>query len=406
MRYWFRIGVLMIISAVFSACEDEIDKSGSLPEAQTKQVTYLLYMVGQNDLKEYLNENIRDLKVGFGKTDIDANILVYADISSMPSLYLIGKDISGKVQQMLVKTYPDQFSVDPDVMRCVINEVFSMYPADKKGITFSSHADGSLYTDRTINKRSFGSEGSQRYGMNVTDIREVLDGCPDMDLVMFDACMMASVETAYELKNNTHYLLAAPNTVPAEGFPYDRILPYLLQMDEVGIVSAAQDYMKYFEENENEWDDFVAVSVTDVSRIDLLALYMDSLFQDVAVQEIPSLLNRTELQLFERNYPLYDYLHWVDSLGRSNRFVQKIRRELDNIVVYKAHGEYSSVNNYTGLLEIPVRNETFCGLNTYVPSNYSINEKGDMQFFTTLKWYRDAGFWRVPFYKLHEKNGC
>ena len=94
------------------------------------------------------------------------------------------------------------------------------------------------------------------------------------------------------------------------------------------------------------------------------------------------------------------------SRRRSNRFVQKIRRELDNIVVYKAHGEYSSVNNYTRLLEIPVRNETFCGLNTYVPSNYSINEKGDMQFFTTLKWYRDAGFWRVPFYKLHEKNGC
>lgn len=43
MRYWFRIGVLMIISAVFSACEDEIDKSGSLPEAQTKQVTYYIW---------------------------------------------------------------------------------------------------------------------------------------------------------------------------------------------------------------------------------------------------------------------------------------------------------------------------------------------------------------------------
>ena len=149
---------------VCAACEDDTDKGG--PDAdQPKEATYLLYMVGQNDLKQYLNANISDMKIGYGKSDINANVLVYADISSVPTLYLIGKDNSGKVQQTTVKTYPDQYSVDPEVMTEVINDVFTLYPAQRKGVAFSSHANGSLYTPDTVRKRAFGDE-ENGYSMN------------------------------------------------------------------------------------------------------------------------------------------------------------------------------------------------------------------------------------------------
>ena len=112
-------------------------------------------------MKQYLNANISDMKIGYGKSDINANVLVYADISSVPTLYLIGKDNSGKVQQTTVKTYPDQYSVDPEVMKEVINDVFTLYPAERKGVAFSSHANGSLYTPNTVRKRAFGDEESR-----------------------------------------------------------------------------------------------------------------------------------------------------------------------------------------------------------------------------------------------------
>ena len=45
------IGALMMV-CVCAACEDDTDKGG--PDAdQPKEATYLLYMVGQNDLKQY-----------------------------------------------------------------------------------------------------------------------------------------------------------------------------------------------------------------------------------------------------------------------------------------------------------------------------------------------------------------
>lgn len=395
--------LLLLSCCFFSSCEHETVQEPV--KTQPNEVTYLLYMVGQNDLSGFLTDNIDDLKTGLEKTDINAKILVYADISSTPELYLIAKDENGTVTKNTVKTYSDRYSVDPEVMQEVVNYVFDTYPAPVRAVTFSSHADGSLYTDKTVSKRSFGYEGSVGYGMNVTDIREALEDCPKLDLMMFDACMMAGVETAYELKDCTHYFLATPNSVPGEGFPYDKALPDILKMDAEGLSRVAQVYMDHFHGNTAKWDDFVAISLTDVTKMDSLAIYMDSLFQDKDVQERASQMKRSQLQMYETGYELYDYGHWADSVGKGNKYLPKVKEHLDKAVIYKAHSDYASVDASGYNMLIPVRDETFCGLNTYVPpTGYSSRRDEQRTFFTTLQWYRDAGFFRAPCYNAYEKT--
>lgn len=400
----------LLLGCLLAACDDTGGKGEGAD--LLKEATYLFYMVGQNNLKDFLNENIDDLKTGYGETGIDANILVYADIDSTPILYMIGKDDKGTVHQTVVKTYPDQYSVNPEIMKGVINEVFAQYPAKRRGITFSSHADGSLYTSDTVKTLSFGYEGSKGYGMNITNIREALGECPHLDMIMFDACMMANVETAYELKDCAHYLLSAPNSIPAEGFPYDETLPYLLRMDADGLGAAARAYMEYFRNNGVDWDDFVAISVSDLSRMDDLASCMDAMFQDGTALVRMAEIDRDSLQSFETGYQLYDFGEWVDSIGgSSSQHVRSIRSALEEVVVYKDHDEFSSVNEHTEDLQIPIKDGAFSGLNTYVPPKTlqrlfrnDASERAMMHFFTSLKWYRDAGFWRVPFYKVFEQD--
>lgn len=408
MKSILKYGLLLLFSCCFlSSCEDDLtdqvtNRQKNDGEEEKPDVTYLLYMVGQNDLSGFLTDNIDDLKEGLEKTDIDAKILVYADISSAPELYLIAKDENGVVTKSTVKTYADRYSVDPEVMKEVVNYVFDTYPSKMRAVTFSSHADGSLYTYNTVPKRSFGYEGSAGYGMNVTDIREALEGCPKLDLIMFDACMMAGVETAYELKDCTHYFLATPNSVPGEGFPYDKVLPDILKMDAEGLSQAAQGYMDHFHGNTVKWDDFVSISLTDVTKMDSLAIYMDSLFQSKEVQERVSRVKRDQLQMFEDGYELYDYGHWADSVGKDNKYLPKVKEHLDRAVVYKAHSDYASVDDYGYNMLIPVRDETFCGLNTYVPPvGISMQELSQRVFFTTLKWYRAAGFYRASYYNIY-----
>ena len=76
---------------------------------------------------------------------------------------------------------------------------------------------------------------------------------------------------------------------------------------------------------------------------------------------------------------------------------------------FKEHSDYSSVNDYTAMPEIPIKDGAFSGLSTYVPPEaLQLVQSGYdmlmMRFFTSLKWYRDAGFWRVPLYNIFEQD--
>lgn len=405
MKRIYKFFLLCCLSLVgFSSCEEDLDSTTPVPKK--KEATYLLYLVGENDLSYLMNANIQAMMTGFEKSDISAYVLVYADMDASPELYLLDKAENGVVRKKTVKTYSDQNSVDPEVMQAVIKDVFDAYPAQRKGITFSSHADGSLYQPNTVRTRSFGMEkiGNQYYGMNITDMRQAMEGGPYLDYIMFDACLMASVETAYELKDCAHYLLAAPNTVPGEGFPYHKVMHSLLQMNAEGLAEAGRTYMDHFHTNDYTWDDFVSVSVADLTRMDSLAHYMNLLCTDEEVQQRTAQINLEHMQFFEPDFPLYDYGQWVDSVGMSKVYADSVRQALDKVMVYKAHSEYASVNAYTDRLQVPVKEGAFSGFNGFVPDAYLNVNVARKQFFTTLRWYRDAGLFRCLLYNIYETD--
>lgn len=50
---------------------------------------------------------------------------------------------------------------------------------------------------------------------------------PKLDIVGFDACELATIEMAYQLRPYTDYLLASQIGIPLPGWPYDRVLERL-----------------------------------------------------------------------------------------------------------------------------------------------------------------------------------
>lgn len=398
--------VLSLLGVLLCFCSCELsDSTDDTPEVvKPKCATLLFYMVGENDLSDYMEVNIANMITGYKQTDSVANILVYKDVDDTPKLYLLNKDDYGTVTLKTVKTYQNQASVDPEVMAEVLNDVFTNYPALKKGVVFSSHADGSLYQPSTISKRSFGMEliNKTYYGMNITDIDEALSECPYLDMVMFDACLMANVETAYEIKSRAKYLLATPNSVPGDGFPYQYVISDLLKMDKASLEHAAEQYYNYYHLNSETWDDFVAVSLTDLTKISSVAEAVDSLCRIPCVRNKIEMLEADDIQKYELEKDLYDCGQWIDSIGCGTRQVTVVKAALDAAVVYKKRSDYACCDDW-GTLRLPITDERFSGLNTYLPGN-TVSEILQQQFFTTLKWYTDAGLWRCSRYNRYAVN--
>jgi hypothetical protein len=77
-----------------------------------------------------------------------------------------------------------------------------------------------------------------RSGIDALDFGELaavlkqFKGPKKLDVVGFDACDLATIEMAYQLRDSTDYLLASEIGIPLPGWPYNRVLDRLLRPKE------------------------------------------------------------------------------------------------------------------------------------------------------------------------------
>jgi hypothetical protein len=101
------------------------------------------------------------------------------------------------------------------------------YPAERYAVIISSHGGG---------WQGLGPDDANPPGM--LDLPELSSafgraratlGIDKFDLIGFDACLMAQVEVAITIAPHAHYMLAAEEVVPGEGFAYEATLNALKQ---------------------------------------------------------------------------------------------------------------------------------------------------------------------------------
>ena len=105
--------------------------------------------------------------------------------------------------------------VKPDTLADFIRYGAKKFPANRMALIFWDHGGGSVSGFGYDEK--FASSGS----MDLAEIDEALtDGGVKFDFVGFDACLMATTETALMLAKHADYLIASEETEPGIGWYY------------------------------------------------------------------------------------------------------------------------------------------------------------------------------------------
>lgn len=93
------------------------------------------------------------------------------------------------------------------MLKRVINDVTRLYPAKSYGLIVFSHGSGWLPPHTLVNgSRSIIIDNDNE--MEITDFAMAL---PDhlFEFIIFEACNMAGIEVAYELRNKAAYIMAS-----------------------------------------------------------------------------------------------------------------------------------------------------------------------------------------------------
>ena len=399
----------------FTACssDDEVlNEVNNNVMKNTKQYTagertVLVYLAGKNNLSDLLQMNLEQMKTG--SKSIGNNTL----------LAFVRRDIQGE-KPWLARVHngelTDSVSLDdmgistkniqacnPELMEQVLKYAFNRYPANEYGLVLGGHSTGWLIDQEPNTTRAFGvdkgDDGSGKRWINVPTIASLLERLPHLKFIFADCCNFMCLETMYELRNVTDYIIGSPAEIPDEGAPYDKIVPAMFEKNTfhksmIDIYHCAQG-------------GFLPLSVVKTSAMDQLASATRNAL-DIVQMKIGSNYADTKGLIhynysstntqFNHDYNLfYDAGDFFRSQLSESDYLQW-KQTLDQAVVEKRFAKqwrtYMSWHNIYS--DFVMTEEKYHGVSMYIPQDpttvsgkyYAQNNEDIKQ----LKWYHSVGW--------------
>lgn len=368
-----RITLLLIAILALTGCHP--DKEIIKPVA--KERTVLVYLIADNSLSGYAAPNIVSMQQSMDSLLGTRLIVFYNKLGGDCSLIEIEQGQKSVSEVKVLKQYPSGTNPClPATLSQVIADTRALAPAIKGySMIMWSHGSGwlphnmrparvapkpaakgitKLITDIEPSGAQY-SFGDGLYSFSSTfeinDLAAALPSDMKFEYIAFDACFMAGVEVAYQLRDKTKYFIASSAEILGAGFPYTDAMPYILGNDAIGI---ARSFYNYYNAKSGVWRS-ATIATIDCSKLENVATELSKLVDlggtPVAMQQFGRGSFRN---LF---YDLADMVHrtWGATPG--------FDAALKEAVVYQGATPILFEGDGGGTIYV----ESHCGVTVYIP---------------------------------------
>lgn len=215
------------------------DPDDETPTGGSAKWTYMVFIAGDNNLSTAAIGDINEMET-VGSTG-SVNIVVQAEFSqvysvgfTVPENTVRGKITKDSDTSTISSTLTDignQNMGKKETLTEFIKWATTHYPADKYALVLWDHGAGWKADEKKGGAvRGALEDATSGSFMSLPDLAlAVKDSGAEIDLIDFDACLMAMYEVAYEFNGLTDYMVFSEEVEPGEGNPYDTILAELVK---------------------------------------------------------------------------------------------------------------------------------------------------------------------------------
>lgn len=409
-RFW---GVFLLLGLLVACTEDDEPTVNPEPTPADESVTVLSYLIANNNLDDFMVQNVCIMYDGLAVMTEPATLLIYWDgqtaVGKNKSKHLILKyetDGKGKIngkkvlettsswkevfdEAVILKEYPDQLSTDKEVMATVLQDMAKFSPTQNLGLIVGSH--GSSWYN-TIYTRALGYDGSTSNAINLPDMVEAMETLEKpFEFILFDACYMGTIEVAYEFRHVADYQISSVMEVPAYGFPYDYFLGDLFKGTVEGYKEVCQSFVDYYksvyDEGKTAWGTIALIDSKEVEGMTQAVRQQIVAHKDTLASYVPKRIQEYGRQAGQGI--AHDLEHFVRDLN-GGETPQAFAEQLEKTVLYKGCLEEARYTPYN--YDVDATN--YCGLGIYIPQS---NKSRWNPYFKTLDWYEASGWNLVTF---------
>ncbi len=368
----FLIIIFVLFAIILLSSEDEEEEV--IVNQGTDTYTLMVYMCA-SDLETEDGSATDDIKEML-QAGIDSKVNVIMETGGTTMWHDL--NISGKTNQRYkiesgnFKLLEDNLGVremvKPETLTDFINYSKEKYPADHYGLILWDHGGGSV--------SGFGyDEHSQNEDDTLTldELKQSLQNAGvHFDFIGFDACLMATSETAFALKDHAKYMVASEETEPGNGWEYKSLINSISKNTSQNTLDYLKGIVDKYIETNNGWLDFhdATLSVIDLSKVEPLYNSLCDFMVLIEQEELDNNNFKTVSKAVDNaksfaegeydTIDLYDFANTVNN-SKSDELKKAIENTIsyykNNDLVERSHGvslyfPYRDLTYYEDMLNI------------------------------------------------------
>lgn len=404
--YGFIFAIVSIIG--LGSCTEE---AFDIDKVNKQTILVFLPWTGGNSsigLTEDLSKNIDSIcagikdKKGLNNTRV---LVFFSNNANNSTLFdLTYNDVTKEVSRTPIKTYEGSAYNSANGFADILNEVRQNAEALNYALIIGGHGCGWSCADDWINypnqAKSFNTQQTLSYDTpfsgiqfgtdpdnpttrffgsvdrkeNSIDLSTLVEGIKQsgikMQYILFDVCYMGNVETAYELKDVTNYLIASSSEIIAKGIPYRSMWSYL-NGTTPNYSSLVNGIVNFYKNSNSPYCNMAAI---DCRQLDALANVMKEINQKYTLDTTIPLDSIQPLDGFLPHLT-YDMAVYVDSLKPNGYLKEQFSNQLKKTVKAAAHTDcaYTALRQYP---EVTIKIKNYCGLSISDPSQHPVAIRG------------------------------
>lgn len=325
--------------------------------------TVLNYCAADNNLYAYIYDDVASMEQ-VGSTPAVQLVAQFDHQNNGAYRFRIEKDEamslgpSGRIDSPVVESLGKVNMSDPKTLADFIAWGMKKYPSERTMLVIADHGKG---------WQGLVQDDSHKGWMSVPQLKQALQTAEQetgrkLDVIGFDACLMASVEVASEIKEHAKYMVASQALEGREGWPYHHMLDFasLQEIQQAHLfksdLEARQAVELVVRSAAANPEVLPTMSAIDLSQMTALEEKLKEVGAQLKAAALPAPAlreARAQTQAFGQTFDLGNFLQNLEQLAQSQgkadlvAAVQSCREQLAQTVVAEAHSK--EFPNATGL---------------------------------------------------------
>lgn len=243
-----------------------------------KDWTVFVYMAADNSLTEAADLDLNEMEAGLSSDRVRFVVLVDQAKQGDSRILEIQPDPKGMNETLVSRDVDDGGAVipasrevntgSPETLKRFLDWGTKRYPSRRSMLVMWNHG-GATFSDPD-HLKSFCWDDQSKSHLTLADLwrtTQYLSTRTQFDITGFDTCLLGHLETAYQLKRVSKFLVSSERVSPGHGWDYQALARTLSRKPEIYprelATAIAKDYQAFYQKQGEQ----TTISVTDLEKV-------------------------------------------------------------------------------------------------------------------------------------------